>query len=55
MSLTVWHDRGCPLCRREVALVRRLDRRGVIIFIDAAGGASLCPLDRSDLLARFHA
>ena len=35
-ELTVWHDGACPLCRREIALMRRLDRRGAIRFIDAA-------------------
>ena len=52
--VTVWHDGGCPLCRREIALMRRLDRRGGIDFVDAAG-AEACPLDRAELLARFHA
>ena len=54
-GVTVWHDGGCPLCRREIALMRRLDRRGAITFVDASDGASACPLDRADLLARFHA
>ena len=54
--LTVWHDGSCPLCRREIALMRRLDRRGRIAFVDASGDTGLsCPLDRADLLARFHA
>ncbi len=36
--------------------MRRLDRRGAIRFVDAAGtGAGDCPLDREALLARFHA
>ncbi|MET0270059.1 MAG: DUF393 domain-containing protein [Sphingomonas sp.] len=52
--VTVWHDGGCPLCRREIALMRRLDRRGRITFIDVTGPAA-CPLDRAALLARFHA
>ncbi|NIJ09318.1 putative DCC family thiol-disulfide oxidoreductase YuxK [Sphingomonas vulcanisoli] len=55
MSLTVWHDGGCPLCRREIALMRRLDRRGAIRFVDVSEGASICPADRKALLARFHA
>ena len=55
MSLTVWHDGGCPLCRREIALMRRLDRRGAISFIDASDSSSVCPRDRTELLARFHA
>ncbi|MEG3125491.1 thiol-disulfide oxidoreductase DCC family protein [Sphingomonas sp. GB1N7] len=54
-QLTVWHDGACPLCRREIALMRRLDRAGAIRFVDAADGDSLCPIDRADLLARFHA
>ncbi len=55
-SLTVWHDGGCPLCRREIALMRRLDRRGRISFVDVSGDAPVaCPIDRADLLARFHA
>jgi predicted DCC family thiol-disulfide oxidoreductase YuxK len=53
-TLTVWHDGSCPLCRREIALMRRLDRRGAIRFVDATT-AQACPIDRADLLARFHA
>ena len=53
--LEVWFDGDCPLCRREIALMRRLDRRGAITFTDVADGTSACPLDRADLLARFHA
>ena len=54
-ELTVWHDGDCPLCRREIALMRRLDRRGAIRFVDAASGDASCPVDRATLLARFHA
>ncbi|NJS15043.1 MAG: DUF393 domain-containing protein [Sphingopyxis sp.] len=55
--LTVWHDGACPLCRREIAVMRRLDRRGAISFVDAAdpANAGICPVDPADLLARFHA
>lgn len=56
MSLTVWYDGACPLCRREIAAMRRLDRARAIAFIDVAGsGAEQCPIDRAALLARFHA
>lgn len=54
--VTVWYDGGCPLCRREIAAMRRLDRRGRIAFVDVDrndGGS--CPIDRAALLARFHA
>ncbi|KQU55787.1 thiol-disulfide oxidoreductase [Sphingomonas sp. Leaf339] len=54
-ELTVWHDGDCPLCRREIALMRRLDRRGAIRFVDATDGDASCPIDRRALLARFHA
>lgn len=55
-ELTIWHDGDCPFCSREVALMRRLDRRAAIRFIDARGvDAELCPVDRAALLARFHA
>jgi predicted DCC family thiol-disulfide oxidoreductase YuxK len=52
----VWYDGACPLCLREIALMRRLDRRGAITFVDVAAGADpSCPIDRAQLLARFHA
>jgi len=55
-ELLVWFDGDCPLCQREIALMRRLDRRRVIQFIDVScGGATGCPIDRTMLLARFHA
>jgi predicted DCC family thiol-disulfide oxidoreductase YuxK len=55
-SVKVWFDGDCPLCRREIALMRRLDRHGAIAFVDVAQGADpSCPIDRAALLARFHA
>lgn len=54
-GVTVWFDGACPLCIREIALMRRLDRRGAIHFVDVASPDATCPIDRRDLLARFHA
>lgn len=54
-GITVWHDGGCPLCRREIALMRRLDRHDAITFVDASDPTLACPADRDELLARFHA
>lgn len=54
-GVTVWFDGACPLCLREIALMRRLDRRGAIEFIDVASPDTACPIDRRELLARFHA
>lgn len=55
----VWFDGACPLCRREIAFVRRLDRRRAIAFVDVtqtrAQDGATCPIDRAALLARFHA
>jgi predicted DCC family thiol-disulfide oxidoreductase YuxK len=54
--LKVWFDGACPLCQREIALMRRLDRDGAIDFVDVSGDADpSCPVDRAQLLARFHA
>lgn len=57
IALRVWYDGACPLCRREVAVMRKLDWRKAIDFIDIAPpeSQSLCPIDRSAMLARFHA
>lgn len=52
--LRVFYDGQCPLCRREIAAMRRLDRRGAIGFVDIADPQASCPIDRSAALARFH-
>jgi predicted DCC family thiol-disulfide oxidoreductase YuxK len=54
-SVTVWYDGACPLCIREIALMRRLDKRHAINFVDVAPEDAACPIDRKLLLARFHA
>jgi len=55
-KLTIWFDGSCPLCSSEIALMKRLDRRGAIDFIDVASSQDAdCPVDRAELLARFHA
>jgi predicted DCC family thiol-disulfide oxidoreductase YuxK len=55
VQVTIWFDGGCPLCVREIALMRKLDRRGAITFVDAVNVQSVCPIDKAELLARFHA
>ena len=54
-GVTVWYDGACPLCVREIALMRKLDKRGRIAFLNLSDPTSSCPLDRDLLLARFHA
>ena len=53
-KVTVWYDSACPLCVREIALMRRLDKRGAVAFLDLHT-TNDCPLDRGLLLERFHA
>lgn len=55
-QLTVWYDGACPLCLREIALMRRLNRRDTIEFVDGTrSAAENCPIDQAQLLERFHA
>ena len=54
-QLTVWYDGACPLCIREIALMRRLDWRRAIEFVDLAPYDAPCPIDRQLMLDRFHA
>jgi predicted DCC family thiol-disulfide oxidoreductase YuxK len=53
-EVTVWYDGECPLCLREIALMRRLDRRNAIRFVAIQEDRD-CPLDRATLMQRFHA
>jgi len=56
--ITVLFDGDCPLCAREVRMLRRLDRgRGRIGFEDIAAPdfqASCYDLDQATLMARIH-
>jgi predicted DCC family thiol-disulfide oxidoreductase YuxK len=54
-KIKVWYDGSCPLCTREITLMRRLDKKGAISFIDIISNSDHCPADRATLLARFHA
>ena len=51
----VFFDGGCPLCRREINAMRRMDRQGAIAFTDISGDDAVCPLDPATMMARFHA
>lgn len=57
-ALEAYFDGACPICVREVAFLRRRDRRGQIRFTDiAAAGfdAAAAGLDPGALLDRIHA
>jgi predicted DCC family thiol-disulfide oxidoreductase YuxK len=45
-KVTVWYDGACPLCIREIALMRWLDAQHSIEFLDIAPADAVCPLDR---------
>ncbi len=53
-DVTVWYDSDCPLCTREISLMRRLDKRNVIDFINIQN-AKGCPTSSDELMQRFHA
>lgn len=53
--ITVWFDSACPLCAREIRVMRALDWRGGIDFVDIHATDAACPIDPALLLVRFHA
>lgn len=56
-DIEVFYDGACPMCRREIAMLRRLDRRGRIRFVDiAAPGFDAVALGTTQdaLMARIH-
>jgi predicted DCC family thiol-disulfide oxidoreductase YuxK len=52
---TIWYDGACPLCVREIAVMRWLDKGKAIVFVDLVEDTTNCPVDRSLLLVRLHA
>jgi len=53
-QVTVWYDSDCPLCIREINLMRRLDKRNAIDFVEIQTAVG-CPIDTDELMQRFHA
>ena len=54
----VYYDGECPLCMREIRILRRLDRRDRIRFTDIAApdfDATSVGLDRATLMDKIHA
>ena len=51
----VYFDGACPLCRREISLYKKLDKEGVISWVDVAScDPTVSGLTKNELLRRFH-
>jgi predicted DCC family thiol-disulfide oxidoreductase YuxK len=56
--LTIFYDGSCPVCSREIAHYRALNRAGYLDFIDistASFDAGVWGLDQSALMKAMHA
>jgi predicted DCC family thiol-disulfide oxidoreductase YuxK len=56
-AVEVFFDGACPLCAKEVAFVRRLDRRARVLFTDIADPefeAASLGRTQADLMARIQ-
>jgi predicted DCC family thiol-disulfide oxidoreductase YuxK len=56
-EIEVYYDGACPMCAREISMLRRLDRAGRIRFIDIAApdfDATTVGVSREALMARIH-
>ncbi len=53
-AVTVWYDSECPMCIREINLMRRLDKRNAIDFVEIQTAVG-CPIGTDELMKRFHA
>lgn len=52
-GMIVYYDGGCPLCSREIRVMRRLDRHRRLSFLDVTRH-DVGDMDRVALLRRFH-
>ena len=56
-EVEVFYDGDCPLCVREIGLIRWMDRRGQIRFTDIAEGrfdATVYGKSHDELMAEIH-
>jgi predicted DCC family thiol-disulfide oxidoreductase YuxK len=57
-DIEVFYDGDCPLCLREIGVLRRMDRQGRIQFTNIAApdfDESRSPVDWDTLMGRLHA
>lgn len=50
----VFYDGGCPVCRREIAALRRMRGAGRMVWTDLTADALPPGADRCAMLARMH-
>ncbi len=56
-AFTTFYDGGCPLCSKEIAHYRRIDRAGLIRWVDITQDAEALAdvgLDKSTAMRRLH-
>jgi len=56
-DIEVFHDGACPMCAREIAMLRRLDRQRRIRFVDIAApgfDATALGTTQGALMSRIH-
>jgi predicted DCC family thiol-disulfide oxidoreductase YuxK len=56
-DIEVYYDGACPMCVREISMLRRLDRAGRIRFVDIAApgfDAEAVGVGHEALMARIH-
>lgn len=54
-ELTIYYDGNCPICRREIALYRRLRGANRLLWMDASVGISLgVGISCETAMRRFH-
>ena len=56
-DVEVYYDGACPMCAREISMLRRLDRAGRIRFVDISApgfDANAVGVSHDALMARIH-
>ncbi|WP_373507731.1 thiol-disulfide oxidoreductase DCC family protein [Thiocapsa sp.] len=57
-AFTAYFDGGCPLCSKEIAHYRRIDKAGAIRWVDITddgGVLAEAGIDRTNAMRRIHA
>ena len=55
-GFAIYYDGDCPLCMKEIALLRRIDRHGRARWVDITAADFRAPEDKPlhELMARIH-